>query len=215
MEYWEYICYMDQTPGARKNILQHSPGNNSRRILYSEHSPQRRILSGSPEMLDYCIDHYDIDNMGLAYTEKRGTGSGHRRCRRRADGIYDRALSGINRACRSRAGDESRKHPNAASSLAEHPEHLNWYAALFFNLRDIRTPYMSAPGFPRNADTDVEMYRAFLEWESPEFSMDFILGQMRAELEKPTSRELDLKYYGEQEIQKTYNVNGLFSKNGA
>ena len=37
MEYWEYICYMDQTPGARK-ILQHSPGNNSRRILYSEHS---------------------------------------------------------------------------------------------------------------------------------------------------------------------------------
>ena len=35
---------------------------------------------------------------------------------------------------------------------------------------------------------------------------------MRAELEKPTSRELDLKYYGEQEIQKTYNVNGLFSK---
>lgn len=71
---------------------------------------------------------------------------------------------------------------------------------------------MSAPGFPRNADTDVEMYRAFLEWESPEFSMDFILGQMRAELEKPTSRELDLKYYGEQEIQKTYNVNGLFSK---
>ena len=62
--------------------------------------------------------------------------------------------------------------------LAEHPEHLNWYAALFFNLRDIRTPYMSAPGFPRNADTDVEMYRAFLEWESPEFSMDFILGQI-------------------------------------
>ena len=96
--------------------------------------------------------------------------------------------------------------------LAEHPEHLFWYAALFFNLRDIRTPYMSAPGFPRNADTDVEMYRAFLEWESPEFSMDFILGQMRAELEKPTSRELDLKYYGEQEVQKTYNVNGLFSK---
>ncbi len=29
------------------------------------------ILSGSPEMLDYCIDHYDIDNMGLTHTEKK------------------------------------------------------------------------------------------------------------------------------------------------
>lgn len=71
---------------------------------------------------------------------------------------------------------------------------------------------MSAPGFPRDVDTDVEMYRAFLEWESPAFSMDFIIGQMRAELAKPAEREIDLKYYGEQEIQKTYNVNGLFSK---
>lgn len=96
--------------------------------------------------------------------------------------------------------------------LETHFEHLNWYATLFFNLRDIRTPYMSAPGFPRDVDTDVEMYRAFLEWESPAFSMDFIIGQMRAELAKPAEREIDLKYYGEQEIQKTYNVNGLFSK---
>lgn len=68
--------------------------------------------------------------------------------------------------------------------LETHFEHLNWYATLFFNLRDIRTPYMSAPGFPRDVDTDVEMYRAFLEWESPAFSMDFIIGQMRAELAK-------------------------------
>ena len=71
---------------------------------------------------------------------------------------------------------------------------------------------MSAPRFPRDVDTDVEMYRAFLEWESPAFSMGFIIGQMRAELAKPAEREIDLKYYGEQEIQKPYHVNDLFAR---
>ena len=42
--------------------------------------------------------------------------------------------------------------------------------------------------------------------------MDFIIGQMRAELAKPAEREIDLKYYGEQEIQKPYHVNDLFAR---
>ena len=36
--------------------------------------------------------------------------------------------------------------------------------------------------------------------------MDFIIGQMRAELAKPRQKRIDLKYYGEQEIQKPYHA---------
>ena len=64
MEYWEYICYMDQTPGARKTYY-----SIRRETIVGEfYIPNiltAAILSGSPEMLDYCIDHYDIDNMML------------------------------------------------------------------------------------------------------------------------------------------------------
>ena len=211
MEYWEYICYMDQTPGARKTYY-----SIRRETIVGEfYIPNiltAAILSGSPEMLDYCIDHYDIDNMGLAYGEKEALGQAIAGAGEELTEYMIEHYPGLIELAEAEQVMKAGNIPMLRHLLAEHPEHLNWYAALFFNLRDIRTSYMSAPGFPRNADTDVEMYRAFLEWESPEFSMDFILGQMRAELEKPTSRELDLKYYGEQEIQKTYNVNGLFSK---
>ena len=211
MEYWEYICYMDQTPGARKTYY-----SIRRETIVGEfYIPNiltAAILSGSPEMLDYCIDHYDIDGASLAYGEKEALGQAIAGAGEELTEYMIEHYPGLIELAEAEQVMKAGNIPMLRHLLAEHPEHLNWYAALFFNLRDIRTPYMSAPGFPRDVDTDVEMYRAFLEWESPAFSMDFIIGQMRAELAKPAEREIDLKYYGEQEIQKPYHVNDLFAR---
>ena len=211
MEYWEYTCEWDRIPGARKTYY----SIRRETIVGDFYIPgilTAAILSDSPEMLDYCIDHYDIDGASLAYGEKEALGQAVAGAGKELTEYMLEHYTGLIELAEPDQVMKAGNVPLLRYLLETHFEHLNWYATLFFNLRDIRTPYMSAPGFPRDVDTDVEMYRAFLEWESPAFSMDFIIGQMRAELEKPTSRELDLKYYGEQEIQKTYNVNGLFSK---
>ena len=211
MEYWEYTCEWDRIPGARKTYY----SIRRETIVGDFYIPgilTAAILSGSPEMLDYCIDHYDIDGASLAYGEKEALGQAVAGAGKELTEYMLEHYTGLIELAEPDQVMKAGNVPLLRYLLETHFEHLNWYATLFFNLRDIRTPYMSAPGFPRDVDTDVEMYRAFLEWESPAFSMDFIIGQMRAELAKPAEREIDLKYYGEQEIQKTYNVNGLFSK---
>ena len=100
--------------------------------------------------------------------------------------------------------------------LETHFEHLELVCnSVFQSERHTDTIHVST-GISKRRRYRCGNVPCFLEWESPAFSMDFIIGQMRAELAKPAEREIDLKYYGEQEIQKTYNVNGLFSKkNGA
>lgn len=211
MEYWEYTCEWDRIPGARKTYY----SIRRETIVGDFYIPgilTAAILSGSPEMLDYCIDHYDIDGASLAYGEKEALGQAVAGAGKELTEYMLEHYTGLIELAEPDQVMKAGNVPLLRYLLETHFEHLNWYATLFFNLRDIRTPYMSAPGFPRDVDTDVEMYRAFLEWESPAFSMDFIIGQMRAELAKPAEREIDLKYYGEQEIQKTYNVNDLFSK---
>ena len=211
MEYWEYTCEWDRIPGARKTYY----SIRRETIVGDFYIPgilTAAILSGSPEMLDYCIDHYDIDGASLAYGEKEALGQAVAGEGKELTEYMLEHYTGLIELAEPDQVMKAGNVPLLRYLLETHFEHLNWYATLFFNLRDIRTPYMSAPGFPRDVDTDVEMYRAFLEWESPAFSMDFIIGQMRAELAKPAEREIDLKYYGEQEIQKPYHVNDLFAR---
>ena len=211
MEYWEYTCEWDRIPGARKTYY----SIRRETIVGDFYIPgilTAAILSDSPEMLDYCIDHYDIDGASLAYGEKEALGQAVAGAGKELTEYMLEHYTGLIELAEPDQVMKAGNVPLLRYLLETHFEHLNWYATLFFNLRDIRTPYMSAPGFPRDVDTDVEMYRAFLEWESPAFSMDFIIGQMRAELAKPAEREIDLKYYGEQEIQKPYHVNDLFAR---
>ena len=211
MEYWEYTCEWDRIPGAGKTYY----SIRRETIVGDFYIPgilTAAILSGSPEMLDYCIDHYDIDGASLAYGEKEALGQAVAGAGKELTEYMLEHYTGLIELAEPDQVMKAGNVPLLRYLLETHFEHLNWYATLFFNLRDIRTPYMSAPGFPRDIDTDVEMYRAFLEWESPAFSMDFIIGQMRAELAKPAEREIDLKYYGEQEIQKPYHVNDLFAR---
>lgn len=209
-EYWEYVSDMDAIPGSRKTYY----SVRRETIIGDFYIPgilTAAILSGSPEMLDYCIDHYDIDGARLAYGEKEALGQAVAGAGKELTEYMLEHYTGLIELAEPDQVMKAGNVPLLRYLLETHFEHLNWYATLFFNLRDIRTPYMSAPGFPRDVNTDVEMYRAFLEWESPAFSMDFIVGQMRAELAKPAEREFDLKYYGEQEIQKPYHVNDLFA----
>ena len=73
MEYWEYTCEWDRIPGARKTYY----SIRRETIVGDFYIPgilTAAILSGSPEMLDYCIDHYDIDGASLAYGEKEALG---------------------------------------------------------------------------------------------------------------------------------------------
>ena len=110
MEYWEYTCEWDRIPGARKTYY----SIRRETIVGDFYIPgilTAAILSGSPEMLDYCIDHYDIDGASLAYGEKEALGQ--------AVAGEGKELTEYMLEHYTGSGDESRKCAAAALSVRD------------------------------------------------------------------------------------------------
>lgn len=207
-------------PAARKNCYM-IRRNGDARMFSICNILSAAIVSGKPEMLDYCISNYEckidicLDSMGSTINYQGEIEALGQLIAGAGEELTCHMIQHYPELIRLVQPEQVIKAGNAPllrHLIREHPEQLSWYATLFCRMRDLRTPYESVPGYPRDLSTDTVLYRIFAEWDSPEFTRGNLLEQMKTELLRERNREIDRKEPEEQGFQNKRDVYLLFGR---
>ena len=171
------------------------------------------ILSGSPEMLEYYIANYyedfewgmwngeEMEALGKAIAGAGAEMSAH------ILKNHVELMDYVKMEQVLKAGNTQMLDYLLCTGKGE----AIWNELLFMNTRDLTIPYASAPGFPRDIETDAEMYRTILDWKDPDFEMELLRSQIRKDILQPSYVNFpELHNEQEQEEKRSLHEGELF-----